>query len=117
MHIKGILLIFCVLVLVRGCDSNPDLGSGFEVIDGGGSKFSLSRDGNILINYVVTGTGRIDEHIIIESKEYNSSTCVYYYVDSQRRLIRIGPPHVTEITLSRAVEAVEAINQRSCKAS
>lgn len=103
-------------VLPAACGSSSNLGSGFEIVDGGGSKLSLAKDGNILINYTVTGTGRVREYVIIESKRQDSTYCQYYLIDPRRReLVELSAARAAVGDVNQAIRTVEPINRRSCR--
>lgn len=51
---------------LTSCGPYTDIGSRFEILDGGGSKQSLTKDRIVLISYTVTGIGRLDDDLIIE---------------------------------------------------
>jgi hypothetical protein len=106
---RGTTFAACAFVLTSACSSGSDLGNGFEIIDGGGSKQSLARNGEIILNYTVTGIGDYGGIRIIESKEYDESLCEYYLIDNEREeLVRINDS-------DEAVHSIEPINQRSCR--
>jgi hypothetical protein len=102
-----------LLCLTAACDRSPKLENGFDLIDGGGSKTSLAKDGKILINYTVTGVGQFRGKTVIENKPYGSNHCDYF-------LVGAGTVSYTELSrVSGPATAynVVAINGRSCAAS
>jgi len=111
-----ILSVSCL----SGCGADSNIGHGYEIIDGGGSKQSLAKDGSILINYTVTGFGTVGNYTVIEERPYDSTLCNYYVIDPQsRNLMRVNSASniADNMSYGRVLEAVEAINQRSCRAS
>jgi hypothetical protein len=110
-------LALVALFFLSSCGPYTDLGNGYEILDGGGSKQSLTKDRIVLINYTVTGFGRVDGHLIIESKGYGSQACEYSFADPNgEELIGLSPQRQAPIPFDRAVRAVEPLNARSCRA-
>lgn len=105
------------LFTLSACGAEPDIGGGFEIIDGGGSKLSLAKDGLVVINYTVTGLGRIDKNVIIESKEYNLNQCKYFIINvkTQEMVELLQTQSHSSVALRDAQSIVEPLNQRSCK--
>lgn len=107
-------LTLAFLLGLAACGSHRPIGNGFELFDGGGSKLSLARDGLILISNTVTGHGKMGGHDIIESKPYGSSKCEYYFIGSDRQLVRLGDGH-SPISAAEAAGAVRPLMGRSCR--
>lgn len=119
MHIRRSWLAIYMFIGLAACDPYWDIGRGFEIIDGGGSKLSLSKDRIILINYTVTGHGQLGKHIVIESRPYGSRLCEYYIIASDSDSLTLLESHhrtPTGVSRQQAIDAVEALNRRSCKA-
>jgi hypothetical protein len=108
--------IAAFLLGLAACGSSPVIGNGLELLDGGGSKLSLSRDGSILISYTVTGHGKLGEYDIIENRPNNSSACEYYSIGPDRQLVQVGEAdsHLP-ISVAEAARAVRAITSHSCR--
>ncbi len=118
MKIKTAGIISLILACLYGCGETSDLGSGFYLMDQGGSKTSLAKDGIILINYTVTGVGKNNGLTLIESREYYSSTCIYHVIDhNNSALLPLDKATLTSkgIALGEATQSIEPINSRSCK--
>ena len=110
---------WCCAAALPGCGESPDLGGGFALVDGGGSKVSLTRNGLVLISHTVTGLGRQGDSQVIESKPYESATCLYYRLDKgagELKPIALDGAAPGRVEALAAVQAVEPINSRSCRA-
>ena len=118
MLLRSAALMILVPVLIS-CGSSSDLGNGFKIVDNGGSKLSLEKDGIIVINYTITGVGSLENLTIIENRNYGTDQCEYYIVDENDRLVRINDNYTAPAGISRdlLVQAVEPINSRSCRTS
>lgn len=103
-----------VLLSISACTSKSNFGNGFETIDGGGSKISLSRDGIIIISYTVTGEGMFGPYAIIENRPYNSLMCEYYIIDNKRQLVRLGHSEGQMPSAAQAARTIIPLNNRSC---
>ena len=105
------------LFTLSACGADPDIGGGFELVDGGGSKLSLAKDGLVVINYTVTGLGRIANNVIIESKDYNLNQCKYFIINVQtQEMVELSQTHSnSSVALRDAQNIIEPLNQRSCK--
>lgn len=120
MRLNSLLVMCCVASILGACDMTPELSNGFELVDGGGSKLSLAKDGIILINYTVTGLGKVEPYTIVESRPYNSETCEYFVVDNRTRafsLLHVEGASSRNSAIRHAIQAVRPINRRSCKTS
>ena len=117
MKIKAISGIALFIAVLSGCRETTDLGNGFYLLDQGGSKTSIAKDGIIIISYTVTGVGRAEELTVIESREHYSETCIYHIIDHTKGgLFRIDEAHLAQpITLEEAAQSIKPINSRSCK--
>ena len=116
MHRLAALLI--LPLSLAACDPYSDIGGGYEILDGGGSKQSLTKDRRVVINYTVTGTGGIGDFVVVESREHHAPRCDYYVIDLNRRAmvpLTAGAPSATPITYRAGVEAVRPINRHSCR--
>jgi hypothetical protein len=103
-------------IALSSCDSPSDIGGGFTLVDGGGSKLSLSKDGNIIINYTVTGMGFLGRSAILENRSYGAPNCDYYVLDPHRGTMgRLKIEPMSE-TARKAIGTVQMLNERSCKA-
>ena len=112
----AVLLI--LTLFLAACDRYSDIGSGYEIFDGGGSKQSLTKDRLVLINYTVTGTGEIGDFVVVESREHRAPHCDYYVIDLNTRAmvpLIAGAPPATPISYRAGVEAVSPINRHSCR--
>jgi hypothetical protein len=116
MKIKSKVLIALLFLGLGACGESSDLGNGFRLVDQGGSKHSLAKDGFLLIN-VVTGVGKVGGYTIVESREYYSRTCDYHLIDHDKgelvRLAELSPGR--GITAKQAAQSIKAISSRSCK--
>lgn len=116
----SILLSSGLLFLTTACGSKSEIGGGFELVDGGGSKTSLAKDGRILINYTVTGIGKINGYVIIEDRPYGSPSCRHYIIDNARRQLRrlrASGPSTESLRELELLRSVKSINSRSCSNS
>ena len=114
------LLSLILLILLIACDSDNRLGEGYELIDGGGSKTSLSKNGIIIIDYVVTGTGRYRQFLIVETRDYGSVRCNYFFSNPRNgKLIQILEARGSNSTstFTSMLKSVNPINNRSCQAA
>lgn len=110
-------LVLCLAISLNAC-SPTDLGGGYEIIDGGGTKRSLAKDGLVLINYTVTGWGRAKGFVIIENRPYGATECEYYVLDSNEEgLIKVlsNKTQTSQISLPEAIESVKSLTYHSCK--
>jgi hypothetical protein len=117
MTTKATLALMILLAVTLGCSDTSDLGNGYYLLDQGGSKTSLAKDGEILINYTVTGVGVIKEFTVIESRQYHSSNCDYSLIDNKTAIFSKlkSSSSGEDITDDMAARAVSPINSRSCK--
>lgn len=101
---------------LSSCDG-VQLGGGYEIMDSGGSKRSLARNGHIIIPNIVTGYGRTGKYIVIESREYSSDLCAYHIVDISNEQVRPLRPRQDpygEVLTGLNTHSIEALSYRSC---
>jgi hypothetical protein len=116
MILKFVVPFLASVFALSACNPTPAIGGGFELIDGGGSKLSLAKDGIIVINYTVTGLGRTNNNFIIESKDYYSNNCKYFFLNlrtkelTQLSLVNRG----RNMNMPLTIASVEPLNKRSC---
>jgi hypothetical protein len=114
---NGLALISISLAILTACGSENDLGNNLSIIDGGGSKSSLAKDGIILIPNTVTGVGRVGTATFVESKGYETAVCEYFVIqDGSDDLIALRNRQATGVglTIEDAKKVVKSINNRSC---
>ena len=97
---------------LSACSANDEIGGGFELVDGGGSKISLTRDGLVMINYTVTGLGGFGDYAVIESRAYNASRCSYFLLNLKTQKVVLVK---SWNGAKKMIDSVNALNQRSCK--
>jgi hypothetical protein len=116
MALKFFVPVLASFFALSACNSNSKIGGGFELVYGGGSKISLAKEGFIIINYTVTGLGRINNNVIIENKEYYKKDCEYFLLSIQtKELVKLSTAQGRyPITTSLAAAHVKPLNQRSC---
>ena len=109
--------IICGLLLCGSvaCGKNPDLGGGFKLVDGGGSKISLTKDGRVVISHTVSGVGSFNGGTVIEDHPYDSATCIYYWLDATHRKMTRISNDASNIQAAAAIRSVEGTNSRSCR--
>lgn len=113
--------LLLMLMAIPGCGSPAEaLGHGFELVDQGGSKRSLTRDGLVVISYTVTGVGRIAGGLVIETREHGAAACEYGVIrpDSSELLPLSRDTKSDDGGSWREAEnSVQPRSQRSCRAS
>lgn len=98
--------------------NKTDLGGDFEIIDGGGSKRSLSREGIIIISYTITGLGKFEDYVFLENRPYGSGVCEYFvldYLNSTVTNIDRVYLHNRRISPELASRFIEPLTYRSCE--
>jgi hypothetical protein len=112
--------VVAILLLLSCSNKYREIGHGWQIIEQGGSKLSLSRNRHILLSYVILGFYTSDNLYVFEYRPLNTNSCHYViynirddtveYVANIAEVVEFAQIHHDSFTHARLVP----LSNRTC---